>query len=218
MALSICFLAISLSLDALSVGLAYGIKNVRIPFISKLIICFCSIIYSGISLLIGNTLFDILPDYISKVIGVLILIFMGVWLIVQAFKNTSKTTYSQSKTFICQETVFKVVIKSLGITIKVIKNPLEGDIDSSGIIDRKESVLLGLALSMDSIGVTIGSALSGFSSMSIPFAIGFSQLMFIYAGLYMGKKFNKSQKINQTLVSILPGTILILLALFRIWG
>lgn len=212
---SIATLAISLSLDALGVGLAYGLKQIRIPLISKLVICIFSIIYSGASLIAGSLLSNILPPYLSKLIGVSILSLMGVWMLVQAFiKREDSKPGSEAS---CNEhTLFKIAIKSLGITIQVIKNPIEGDIDKSGSIDMGESLLLGLALSVDAIGVGIGSALAGFHSAVIPPAVGIFQLLFLYAGTFLGSRFSLTPRVNKKIISVLPGVLLIFLAIMRI--
>ncbi|TYQ15330.1 UNVERIFIED_CONTAM: putative sporulation protein YtaF [Acetivibrio alkalicellulosi] len=214
MFLPIIILAVSLSLDAFGVGMSYGIRKIKIPFFSKIIICFFSILYAGIALAGGKSLSLILPPYISKLIGISILLIMGLWIIIQALikkENHSKTlTYN---TIYKEKTLLKVAIKSLGITIKVIKNPNEGDIDKSGKIEFGESILLGLALSIDAIGVSLGSALAGFHSFIIPFAVGIFQFAFLYIGTYLGNKFALIKKINKKALAILPGLLLIILAL-----
>ena len=216
MLFSIILLATSLSLDALGVGLAYGLRKIKIPLSSKLIICLFSIIYSGAALLLGKSLSTVLPPFISRLLGVAILILMGLWIIFQALLKKSEDSayeYTQEK---IEKTLFKLVIKSMGITIQVVKNPIRGDIDKSGFIDKGESLLLGFALSVDAIGVGIGSGLAGFHSMVIPVIVGLFQLGFLYFGLYIGKKITLFEKINTKFLSILPGILLILLAVVRI--
>jgi putative sporulation protein YtaF len=210
MIISIMILAISLSLDALGVGLVYGLKKVKIPLISKLVICLFSIIYAAIALVIGRALSGILAPFFAKLLGITILVLMGIWIILQAlFKDVAGNS--------TERTLWKVAIKSLGITIQVIRNPMEFDIDKSGAIDTPESLLLGLALSVDAIGVGVGSALTGFYSPLIPLAIGLFQMFFLYTGTYLGEKVTLFNKINKKALSLLPGILLIVLALIRIY-
>jgi putative Mn2+ efflux pump MntP len=241
---SIMILAISLSLDALGVGIVYGFRRVKIPLSSKLIICFFSILYSGLAIIIGKSLSTLIPQF-AKLCGVTILILMGVWIITQAlFKNkaghsggndnpdnnTNLSLFPNNKPdpppnpcyqagAFEQEvrTLCKIAIKSLGITIHIFRDPLEFDVDRSGIISTSESFLLGLALSVDAIGVGIGSGLMGFHSGWIPIAIGAFQMVFLYAGAFLGQKWAAVFTINEKLLAILPGTLLIVLALIRIF-
>ncbi len=210
-------LAISLSIDSLGVGLVYGIRKIKIPLFPKLIICLFSIIYSGIALTLGKTLSGVLSPGISKLIGVIILTLMGIWIIFQALLKNQNTDVHNESSANRNETLLKIAIKSLGITIQIIRNPEDIDMDKSGTIDVVESLLLGFALSVDAIGVGIGSALAGFHSMFIPLAVGLSQLIFLYTGLYLGTKAAVFDRINKKLFSVLPGILLISLAFLRLF-
>lgn len=216
MAITIVLLAFSLSIDALGVGIVYGLRKIKIPLFPKLTICLFSIIYSGIALTLGKTLSGVLSPYVSKLIGVAILALMGVWIILQSLLKKENddlhNCYARKK----NEPMLNIVIKSLGITIQVIRNPESMDMDKSGVIDIRESLLLGFALSVDAIGVGIGSALAGFHSMIIPLAVGLFQLVFLYTGLYLGKKVTLFEKANKKLISVLPGVLLLSLAFLRI--
>lgn len=226
---SICILVLSLSLDALGVGIAYGLRKIKIKLLSTVIICMFSIIYSGAAIYLGKYMSSIITQSMSKLIGVLILIFMGCYIILQGLLknkdedisefctdiNAGKVAISDSN--ITEETLLRIAIKSLGITIQVLRNPSECDIDKSGTIDAKESFLLGFALSVDAIGVGVGSALSGYHSIFIPFAIGLFQMVLLCIGTYLGKRISFMRKINEKILSIIPGILLIILALIRIY-
>lgn len=216
MIFAIGLLAISLSLDALGVGLAYGLRRIKIPLIPKIFICIFSILYSGAALAIGKSLLAILPPYVSKLVGIVILSLMGICIVIQALLKNGDSKPSEGILRREDKTLLKIVIKSLGITIQVIKNPIKGDIDKSGIIDVTEALLLGLALSVDAIGVGIGSALAGFNSILIPFLVGLFQLVFLKTGLYLGGRLVSSGMAGSKVLSFLPGILLILLAVMRI--
>lgn len=217
LAITIIILAISLSIDSLGVGLVYGFRKICIPLFPKLLICLFSIIYSAVALTLGKTLSNILSPEVSKLIGVVILTLMGIWIVFQALMKNQNEGVHNKNTRNKNEPLLKIAIKSLGITIQVIRNPENIDMDRSGTIDMGEALLLGFALSLDAIGVGIGSALAGFHSMLIPLAVGFSQLIFLYAGLFIGKKASAFNKINKKLFSVLPGILLISLAILRLF-
>lgn len=216
MIFSITILAISLSLDALGVGLVYGLRQIRIPLGPKLVICLFSILYSALALAIGKSLAAVLPAGGAKLLGVAILTLMGIWIILQALLRKSDDESEARPAVQGSKTLFKWAIKSLGITIQIVKNPTRGDIDASGTIDILEALLLGLALSVDAIGVGIGSALTGFHSMIIPLVIGLFQLGFLYIGTTLGEKVAAFGKLNKKVLSLVPGFLLISLAILRI--
>ena len=117
------------------------------------------------------------------------------------------------------ESLFKIILKPLGVSIHVVRNSPSIDIDNSGKIDLGEAILLSLALSVDSFGVGLGFALLGCNVLFVPIIIGLCQLIFLNMGLLLGNKVNKltyNKFINAKTISVLPGILLILLAIFRI--
>ena len=214
---SLLLLAISLSMDAFSAGLVYGLRQIKIPLPSKLMIAMFSVIYTGAALFAGKGLSKVVPFSVSKKIGVSILIMMGIWIIIQALLKNSQdhSVHTETETT-SPKTLLKIGFKSLGITIHIFKNPVEFDLDSSGTIDIAESLLLGLGLSLDAIGVGIGSALLGFHSFFIPFTVGLFQWLSLSFGAYLGKKFALNFTPNQKWFGLISGILLLFLALLRI--
>lgn len=223
MIISIVLLSITLSVDALFAGFTYGLNGTRIPISSKLVICAFSVIYAAIALALGSALASVLPSFVGKIIGAAILAALGVSMILKS-KTHKKNDEVKKQSQDCGEpkTLCKIIIKSLGITIEILKNnPAAGDVDSSGVIDRKEALLLGFALSVDSLGAGIGSALSGLRGWYIPPTIGLFQLAFLSAGLFTGevlckKRMALSSKYN-TFTEILPGLLLVGLSVLRLF-
>lgn len=214
MIFSILLIAISLSLDAFGAGITYGMRKIRIPLTSKLIICFMSVLYSGIALIAGKAVHGLLPPAAASVTGAIILAAMGVYIILQAFLKKEESV--KEKTSTEKRKLIEIAVKSLGITIQVIRNPDSGDIDRSGVIDTREALLLGFALSVDAIGVGIGSALAGIGSLLIPLTAGVFQMLLLHAGTRIGKRLGESSGLNKKMISVVPGILLITLAIIRI--
>ncbi len=219
---SIIILAIALSLDALGFGLVYGLRQIRIPLSSKIIICFCSILYSQIALILGNLLLTSANQTLAKIVGIGILAGMGLFIILQnTFKDTPPKKGLKDPNAAVklpkgkETTLFQIALKSLGITIQIIRNPAEFDRDRSGRIDAKESLLLGLALSLDAIGTGVGSALTGLFTPLIPLTIGFFQMLFLSVGTYLGFRFCQLKNFNEKIFGIISGILLLCLALIR---
>lgn len=215
---SILLLAISLSMDAFSAGLVYGLRQIKIPLLSKLLIAIFSVIYTSAALFGGKSLSKIVPFSVSKKLGVCILIMMSIWIIIKTLlKNSQEHSIHSETETTSSKTLLKIGFKSLGITIHIFKNPVDFDLDSSGTIDTAESLLLGLGLSLDAIGVGVGSALLGFHSFFIPFTVGLFQWLFLSFGTYLGEKFALScSNPNQKWFGLIPGILLLFLALLRI--
>lgn len=219
MLFGIIMLSVTLSIDALFAGFSYGLNGTRIPLTSKLIICAFSVVYCAVALLLGRTLAGVLPPMVGKIIGAAILAALGLFMIIKT-RIKRRNKIKDNKGDEAPRTLCRIIIKSLGITIEILKNnPEAGDIDASGDIDKKEAILLGFALSADSLGAGFGSALSGLCSWYIPFAVGLCQLAFLSTGLGAGKALSeKCRKLPDrydSITSAIPGIMLIILSIFR---
>ncbi len=213
MLLNYLALAVSVSIDSLGIGITYGFRKTCISNISKIILFVISIIITYIGIIIGKTLSLILPSYITVFLGAFILIIMGSIIIFNCFKkdNTTKAKKIRSKK------IYNFFIKSLGITIKIIKDPISSDLDNSKKIDAKEALYLGLALSLDSLCVGVGGSIIGFNSIIFPIMVAIFQLLFLSFGRVIGTRIVHTLNIPQNIYSIISGIILICIGFSRLF-
>ena len=204
--LGIGLLAVSLSIDALGIGLSYGLRKIKIPILAKLIICFISMAFTETAILIGNVIKNFLPDIISKGIGSLMLLVLGIFIIVQAFIKKEKPPKPKSSSF---------SFKFLGVTVNIIRNPSSCDFDKSCDIDALEAIYLGTALSIDSFGAGVSSAVTGLNSILVPLTVGLFQILFLYFGNILGKKVSSFKKLDSKVFVVLSGSLMIILAAIR---
>lgn len=100
---------------------------------------------------------------------------------------------------------------------KVLNNPpVNYDIDHSNNIDRKEAIFLGLALSIDSACVGIGSGIIGINDIILPILVSSFQLVFLNCGNFVAKNIFKRIKTPDKVLAIFSGVVLILVGLLRI--
>ena len=185
MLLNCLFLAISSSIDSLGIGITYGIKNTKITIGAKSILFFISFIISIISIYFGNLLKFIFPDFLIHYLGAFLLILMGLFMCFQSLKKSKRDDIvKNNKNLEMSDTekIYSFFIKCLGITIKIIKNPSSSDLDKSNVIDSKEALFLGLALSLDSLCIGIGFSMLNTFSMIFPVLTSCFQLFFLSLG------------------------------------
>lgn len=214
MLLNCLFLAISSSIDSLGIGITYGIKNTKITMGAKSILFFISFIVSVISIYFGNLLKYIFPDFLIHYLGSFLLILMGLFMCFQSIK-VSKQEYKikNDKNLKISDTekIYSFFIKCLGITIKIIKNPSSSDLDKSNVIDSKEALFLGLALSLDSFCIGIGFSMLNTFSIIFPLLTSCFQLFFLSLGNYCGKKLYSFSKLPDNIWSTISGILLIMI-------
>ena len=214
MLLNCLFLAISSSIDSLGIGITYGIKNTKITMGAKSILFFISFIISIISIYFGNLLKYIFPDFLIHYLGSFLLMLMGLFMCFQSLK-ISKQEYKvkdvQNLKISDAEKIYSFFIKCLGITIKIIKNPSSSDLDKSNVIDSKEALFLGLALSLDSFCIGIGFSMLNTFSIIFPLLTSCFQLFFLSLGNYCGKKLYSFSKLPDNIWSTISGILLIII-------
>lgn len=214
MIFSLLLLSVSLSLDALFAGFAYGLDGTRVPFSSMAVICLFSIFYSGLAVFAGSAAARFLPPAAGRAFGAAVLALIGISMLVKAARKRAADTKESGG--IKDPTVFRLILRPLGITIQILRNPDAVDLDRSGSIDPKEAVFLGSALSIDAVGVGLGSALSGLSGWYVPLSVGLFQLLFLSAGLFFGARLGVHGKTGGKIGAFLPGAMLIALAVVRL--
>ncbi|MFC3768437.1 MntP/YtaF family protein [Paenibacillus sp. GCM10012303] len=85
--LSLAFLALAVSLDGFGVGVMYGLRKIRIPLLSIAIISVCSGFVIFASMQIGAFAARYLPPAFAKAMGAVILIGIGIWAIIQMWRQ-----------------------------------------------------------------------------------------------------------------------------------
>ncbi len=114
MLLNTIILSISSSIDSLGIGVTYGIKGTLISKLGKLILFIITFFVTTISLVFGNIIKMMLPTYLMSIIGSLILIFIGIFIILQSLKKDHISFDFDSSNFIdSKEALFLALALSL---------------------------------------------------------------------------------------------------------
>lgn len=214
--LSVFIFAFALSLDGFGAGIAYGIRKIRIPLHCLLVINLTSSAALALSMVAGHFMARFVTNGFSTWFGATILITVGIWTVFQTwFKRKDKPeTFSENNRFTDEiiavkdnKNVTGLKINSFSFVNQVFREPIKADIDLSGYLSTKESLLLGLALAMDAMGAGFGLAMSGFKPILAPLVIGIVQFLMIQSGLYLGRKYCAGWLGNKA--AMLPGWILI---------
>jgi len=224
---SMLALALAVSLDGLSAGMMYGVRKIRIPFLSIVIVSLCSAFVLFGSMSFGGLFVELLPERAAQWIGASILIGIGVWAILQMRLTSRREAESAAleaaagppavtETLPAAEerTLLQWEIRQLGLIIRIWRTPSMADVDRSGVISASEAVLLGLALSLDSLGAGIGAALIGFPPVATSLLIGAASGLCIAGGVKLGFLFAGLRWIER--LTLLPGCILIVMGILKL--
>ncbi|MCH7322937.1 sporulation membrane protein YtaF [Solibacillus sp. MA9] len=207
--LSILLLGFALSLDSLTVGLTYGMRKVSIPFKSIFIISSTTFLVLLVAMGMGTIIEHFISYETEQRLGGIILIGIGIWVLYQFFTSKKTKTEDQSGS-----KVITFELKTFAIIIKILKKPVEADLDRSGNISSKEALFLGLALSLDSFGAGVSAALIDLPPILFSIIVTVSCTIFILAGISIGKLLSNVTWMKN--LAVLPGIVLILLGIFKL--
>ncbi|HJV46843.1 MAG TPA: sporulation membrane protein YtaF [Bacillota bacterium] len=198
--LSILILGIASNLDNLGIGISFGIRSTKIPFFSNLIIAFISMVGTYLSMVLGSLLSQYVPHDVANFLGGFLIISIGIWTIASSLTKKNKE-----------------VLKNLDTpsVSEVLKDPSKADLDGNHYISMKESLWLGLALALNSIGTGIGAGASELSTFWTTAAVGVFSLLTIGIGVGAGLRISKSWICRYS--DFLAGILLIGIGLYEIF-
>ncbi len=217
--LSIAAFAFALSLDGFGAGISYGMRKIKIPASSLIVISLTSSTAIGISMLFGHVVAQYISLRIAKAAGALILILMGFWILLQTWSENKKQlvvsngSIEKNPSAECRP-IINFKIKALGVVVQILREPTVADFDKSGYISTKESLLLGLALAMDALGAGFGAAMTGFKPLLTPLVVGLAKFVLVSLGVYTGRRY--TAKWLGERAAVLPGWVLICLGVARV--
>lgn len=180
-------LAISVSIDALGIGVSYGMRKSKISLILNILIGFIVFSMCLIGFLIGNILSMFFNDFILTLLGSFLLLILG------------------------SQIIIKEIIKNREIKRRNIK--YEGnEIYNLDEITFKDAIMLAMAISMDAMAAGISASLIGIKTMFFPILVMIAHVIFLNLGMFFGKNVKNISNIPQNLWSIISGILLILIA------
>ena len=215
MILQLLVLALALSIDAFGIGISYGVRKINFKISSLVIISFIALLFSSISIWLGTVIANIFSKNITSFISILILVILGLFIIKKGIEKDDDKPISSYDTNNEHKNIYSLFIKSLGITINIIKTPSICDLNNSLKIDPKEALYLGIALSLDCIGTSIAISSFGRYTFLFPIFIVIFQLTLLLLGTFLGKK-TIVKFLDESKISITSGLILITIGFLRL--
>lgn len=204
--LPVVMLGIAVSFDGFGVGFAFGLKKLRIPLLSLLIICAFSAASVFASMLAGKAVSGILNPATASGIGGVTLIIVGALLIRQVLQDRKAAPPEKNK-----GEGEKCGLPPLSV---VLREPSLADGDNSGSISANEAILLGVTLALDALGAGFGAAMIGLSPAAAALAVAAGKFVFVSAGLYLGNRYAEDSGERRT--AVFSGLILVILGLLHL--
>ena len=177
---------ISASLDALLIGISYGIRGIRIHLWQNLLISGITLAGTCLSVGFGDWLAPKLPYMMSRYVGSMVLMLLGIWYVV------------------------KWLVKMLTNTREMTQTAAAGSIP---LLSIPEVLGLGISLSLNNIGIGLSASIAGLTLLPAAIATLVCSLLFLFAGNRLGR--SRPLQLFGAAADPVSGTLLILLAFLQ---
>jgi len=200
-------LVFAVSADAFFSSLAYGVKKIKIPFSSVIVISLISAGVLAASLFAGELIRPLMHENTAKILCFLILFLLG---FIKLLDNVIIALIKKHNRLSGQ---LKFKLLSLNFILNVYANPEDADEDRSKVLSPAEAVSLSIALSLDGLAAGIGTALGGANKpliIALALVVG---VLAITLGSFIGNRVAGKSKAG---FSWLGGAGLIVLAVLKL--
>lgn len=164
--LTVVIFVVSSNLDNLVIGLSYGLKGISIRAGSNLLIGLITFLGTVLSMIFGRSLLLLIPLESATALGRCLILLIGVYFLVSYFvklhSGGSEAGWPQ-------------------------ENPEKFDRDHSKSIEVKEAAALGLALTINNMGLGIGASIMGLSVAATSIGSCLCSLLCLYLGNKAGR-------------------------------
>ena len=166
----------------------------------KITISAVSAAATGAAVLTGSLISGAFAQDIVRAAGAALILLLGIYMILAAIREEMKLTPEKNSS---------KAEKTAGILTRAEL----GDMDNSKKIELSEAIVIGAAVSADSVAAGFGL---GASEWGVPIFCGLFQLGFLCAGEIIARLVRNTTGIRQLYFSIASGIILILTGVVRL--
>lgn len=197
--LSTLLFSITSNLDNVVVGIAYGIKKIRIGIIANLLIASITCTGTLLSMSIGRYIAKLLPHNVANAIGSIAIALLGVYFIIQSLIKLLKNKKTK-----------KLALKDINDMVEYAQ---QSDLDNSGDINIKEALFVSLGLTLNNLCTGIAASITG---VNIQFTVIFTfifSILTIFFGVVVGN--NVLGKLLGKYAPLISGLLLIILSIIE---
>jgi len=196
--LEIIAIGVASNLDNAGVGIAYGMRGIRIDRKANITIASISFIMTLFAGLLGSWLALFVPAFVARLCGATVIVAVGVYVLCQPYLVKKHERNNGSARNLLQ---------------RILRQPEKADLDQSNTISIFEALILGTALGINALAGGFDAGVTHISVWATALVIGLFSLLILgitdYVSKYATTKFDHR-------ASILSGILLIMIGLHQI--
>lgn len=197
--LSAFLFSLTSNLDNVVIGIAYGIKKIKIRISSNLLIALITTLGTLLSMTAGKLIAGFMPLYMSNVIGAFIIIVLGFYFLTQSLLNLK-----------CPTETNELALKDVKEAAHYAET---SDKDKSGDLNLKETFFVAMGLTINNLGTGIAASITGVNIQITVLFTFILSLVMMSVGRSIGH--NVLGKVLGKYAPMISGILLIILGLFE---
>lgn len=197
--LTVMAIGIASNLDNAGVGIAYGLRRIRIAAWANGLISAISGVATLIAGLVGHELTRYVPTSFATWLGAILIIGVGLWVATESLRQKWRQRRH----------------RHINVVSRILQDPVTADFDHSQTIGLSESLILGVALAINALagGFDAGALRLGVVVTALTVALFSYGLLAL--SIMIGRRFAADAWGNRA--TYIAGILLIMIGLHQIW-
>ena len=193
-------IGLAANLDNLGVGVAYGIRRIRVPPLPNLVVAAIAFGFTYVSVVAGAYTGQFISQTVANAIGAVLLIGVGIWVMMAQRRTTSERPRAPEG--------------RSNWVLSILQEPERADADQSGSISLSESLILGVALSINCFSNGFSAGLWRLGVLPTSIATAAISYVTLWSGALIGARYAAEWLGSKA--TIAAGCLLILLGLHQL--
>ncbi|HEY3366154.1 MAG TPA: sporulation membrane protein YtaF [Symbiobacteriaceae bacterium] len=193
-------IGIAANLDNLGVGVAYGIRRIKIPALPNLVVAAIAFLFTYVSVVAGAYTGRFISDTAARAIGAVLLIGVGVWVVLAQWRGPKERPASKGD--------------QPNWVLAILQEPERVDADNSGSISLSESLVLGAALSINCFTNGFSAGLWKLGALPTSICTAAFSYLTLWGGAVIGARYAAEWLGSKA--TVVAGCLLILLGLHQL--
>ncbi|WDL97983.1 sporulation membrane protein YtaF [Alicyclobacillus sp. ALC3] len=196
---SIIAIGIASNLDNAGVGIAYGVRRIRIPWPQNLVIAVISFVATLAAGLFGNAVTTWLSPLVANLIGTVVIVCVGVWVLMQPFiAHRAPKPKQKNSSFITD----------------ILRNPEAADRNNNQAIGFGEAMILGVALAMNALAGGFDAGITKLDVLWTSVSVGVFSFALLGLAAFSGRRY-AAETLGEK-ATIAAGILLILVGIHQL--
>lgn len=195
---TIVAIAIASNLDNAGVGIAYGVRKIRISWVPNLVIALISGVATYLSGILGVVITQYVPARTASWLGAAVMIGVGVWVMSEPWRKRGARHKN-----------------ARNLMTRILRNPVEADFDKSATISMVEALVLGIALAMNALVGGFDAGVFHIGVLWTALMVALFSFLLLGVSAYLGSHYAAETLGDRA--TYIAGILLILIGIHQVW-